>query len=338
MAEEGAFHGFGQIIESGQIRSRAHAENETINISAAWGFLGGSPEVSINLQENWGPRVSGGGDWPYNPDEDPDFQKSLRNHLFSNDDFIFLNPKYRETAARQTYGLQDPCVGEAGGGLSRCRANQECTTGEGGPGVNMDIVIGGVNDPNRNPRGTTLCVATTEAAAANGTGVIPLPTFTLEDFRRLDVAPAVSVVEPSPDTLKNMNTNVYAQAHAQQFQTQVGGFPVAVRAHPVHYTWDYGDGTTLGPTPLSGGPLPQRAWDVPTGTSHVYTTTGDYQVVLSTGFYGEYNVAGTGWQPVAGLNQVTSAPVPVRVWKATTRNVADDCLENPTGWGCPGAQ
>lgn len=73
--------------------------------------------------------------------------------------------------------------------------------------------------------------------------------------------------------------------------------------------------STLGSTPLTGTPLNQDQWDGPTGTSHVYTTTGNYHVERTTYFYGEYNLVNTGWQPVTGYNQVTSPPVPVSVWK-----------------------
>ncbi|MGX0886317.1 hypothetical protein ACUW97_000701 [Kocuria rhizophila] len=69
----------------------------------------------------------------------------------------------------------------------------------------------------------------------------------------------------------------------------------------------------------------------------MYRSTGDFSVVLTTSFYGEYNIADTGWQPVMGYNQVTSPPVGLSVWRATVHNVADDCRINPSGVGCPGS-
>lgn len=258
--------------------------------------------------------------------------------MMNDDDFLFFTPKYMERAERTVMSLRDPCVDEEGGALSRCRTRQECTADNGSDGVNMDVVVGGAGEAGRAPRGTQLCVSNADAAGADDDGYVPLPVFTLEDFKRLTVAPGVSTVQPAPDTLKNMNTNVYAVAQPQVFQTALGGFPVAVRAYPVQYAWNYGDGTALGPTPLTGAPLEAGQWDVPTDTSHVYQQTGDYAVTLTTYFYGEYNVAGTGWQPVVGLNDVASAPVPISVWKATVRNVADDCNENPRSFGCPGTR
>ncbi|WP_290658140.1 hypothetical protein [Kocuria sp.] len=273
----------------------------------------------------------------WDPDTDPAFQKALRDRLMSNEDSIFFSARLMDTAKNKTvYGLQDPCTDQRGAALTRCRTTQECTDDTGAAGVNMDIVIGGANDRTRAARGTQMCVSNTQADQANDEGYVPLPVFTLQDFQQLAVAPAASHVQPAPDTLKNMHTNVYAQAEPQTFTTTLGGYPVQVRAYPVQYTWDYGDGTTLGPTPLTGAPLPDGAWDEPTDTSHVYTTTGDYTVRLTTSFYGEYNIADTGWQPVAGYNQVTSPPVALSVWRATVHNVADDCHTNPTGIGCPG--
>ena len=274
----------------------------------------------------------------WDPDTDPAFQKALRDRLMSNEDSIFFSARLMDTAKNKTvYGLQDPCTDQRGAALTRCRTTQECTGDTGAAGVNMDIVIGGANDRTRAARGTQLCVSNTQADQANDEGYVPLPVFTLQDFQQLAVAPAASHVQPAPDTLKNMHTNVYAAAQPQTFTTTLGGYPVQVRAYPVQYTWDYGDGTTLGPTPLTGSALPDGAWDEPTDTSHVYTATGDYTVRLTTSFYGEYNIADTGWQPVAGYNQVTSSPVALSVWRATVHNVADDCHTNPTGIGCPGA-
>ena len=207
----------------------------------------------------------------------------------------------------------------------------------GAAGVNMDIVVGGASDGQRSARGTQMCVSNAQADGAGEDGFVPLPVFTLQDFQRLAVAPAESHVQPAPDTLKNMNTNVYAVAQPQTFITTLGGYPVSVRAYPVQYTWNYGDGATLGPTPLTGAPLADGQWDVPTDTSHVYRSTGGVSVVLTTSFYGEYNIADTGWQPVMGYNQVTSPPVGLSVWRATVHNVADDCRINPSSVGCPGS-
>lgn len=340
-ADEGnASGGWGRGSESGNVASgtKATAGGDVIDLKVKWdeGSSGGQG-ISVSLGGPAAGGASSGSGAAWDPDEDPAYQRALRQELMSDDDSIFFNPRQMEAAQnRTTYSLQDPCNDEEGGALDDCRQEQECTVDGGGEGVNMDIVVGRAGEEGRASRGTQMCVANADAAAADDEGFIPLPVFTLQDFKRLNVAPAVSTVEPAPDTLKNLNTNVFAVADAQMFQTELGGFPVAVRAYPVQYTWNYGDGTTLGPTPLTGAPLAEGDWDIPTDTSHVYSRTGDFTVTLTTYFYGEYNVADTGWQPVAGYNDVVSAPVPISVWKATVRNVADDCNENPRSFGCPG--
>jgi len=333
--------GWGWVTQTpAQENVKAEAKGKFTDLSVNWDrdASGGSAGISVSLGEQPSGGVAGrdtGTEW--DPDEDPAYQKALRHELMSDDDSIFFDPTKMDAALnRTTYSLQDPCVEKDGDAFDDCRQEQECTVDGGGEGVNMDVVVGQAGEGGRAARGTQMCVANADAAEADDEGVIPLPVFTLQDFQRLNVAPALSTVEPAPDTLKNMNTNVFAVADAQVFQTELGGFPVAVRAYPTQYSWSYGDGATLGPTPLTGAPLSEGDWDIPTDTSHVYAETGDYSVTLTTYFYGEYNVAGTGWQPVAGFNEVASAPVPISVWKATVRNVADDCNENPRSFGCPG--
>lgn len=332
---------WGQGSESGKVATgtRATAGGDLIDVRVKWDegrSDGQGISISLGAPDAGGSGVGESG-VAWDPDEDPAYQKALRQELMSDDDSIFFDPTKMDAALnRTTYSLQDPCAGEDGDAFDDCRQEQECTVDGGGEGVNMDVVVGQAGEGGRAARGTQMCVANADAAEADDEGVIPLPVFTLQDFQRLNVAPALSTVEPAPDTLKNMNTNVFAVAQAQVFQTELGGFPVAVRAYPTQYSWNYGDGTTLGPTPLTGAPLSEGDWDIPTDTSHVYAETGDYSVTLTTYFYGEYNVAGTGWQPVAGFNEVASAPVPISVWKATVRNVADDCNENPRSFGCPG--
>lgn len=330
--------GFSNHSDQETTTARAHGESIDIRFKKFVGSssptaneAGGQGELTGSLESS---QISS-----WDPDSDPAFQKALRDRLMSNDDSIFFNSQLMDTAKnRTTFGLQDPCIDDKGSALTRCRASQECTDDSGTKGMNMDVVVGGAGDGQRSARGTQMCVAQGQAEGADDEGYVPLPVFTLQDFQQLAVAPAENHAQPAPDTLKNMNTNVYAVAQPQTFETTLGGYPVSVRAYPVQYTWNYGDGSTLGPTPLTGAPLTDGEWDVPTDTSHVYTATGDYSLTLTTSFYGEYNIAGTGWQPVNGYNQVTSPPVALTVWRATVHNVADDCLVNPAGLGCPGGR
>lgn len=102
----------------------------------------------------------------YNPDEDAEFQKYLQDELFSNDDPLFTNPKYRESAAQQIYSLQDPCARMEGDAFAMCKAKQECTAEDGSEGLTMDIVMGRAGETDRSPRGAQLCATKAQVAAA----------------------------------------------------------------------------------------------------------------------------------------------------------------------------
>lgn len=155
-------------------------------------------------------------------------------------------------------------------------------------------------------------------------------------FEQLPISAGTSGIQPSPHTLKGAETNFYAEAAEQTFAVDMLGQAVTIVAKPVQYRWDYGDGTSLGPTPVMGGPLPEDRWGEKTRTSHIYTQTGDFQVVLTTYFQGTYSVNNGPPLPIPEQGQFTSPPQTVSVWRSITRNYADDCIENPQGQGCPG--
>lgn len=155
-------------------------------------------------------------------------------------------------------------------------------------------------------------------------------------FQQLPINAGRSVMQPSPHTLRGAETNFYAEAIEQTFGVDMLGQSVAIVAKPVQYSWSYGDGTSLGPQAVAGGPLPQDRWGEKTLTSHVYTQTGDFPVVLTTHFQGTYSVNGGPPLPIPGQGQFSSPPQTVSVWRTITRNYADTCLQNPRGQGCPG--
>ena len=141
--------------------------------------------------------------------------------------------------------------------------------------------------------------------------------FTVEDFRRLPLPAATSSVEPpGGDVLINIETNVYAGATPVTIPTDVLGQPVTVRATPVSYTWDFGDGGGVGPTSDPGAPYPSLR------NAHVYTAPGDYAVTLTTTYAGEFSVAGGPYLPIDGTAEVTSPAQAVTAHSATTELVA----------------
>jgi hypothetical protein len=144
-----------------------------------------------------------------------------------------------------------------------------------------------------------------------------VPEFTLADFRRLPLPPGTGKVQPDNGyTVINVPTNVYAEAEPVTIDTTLLGFPVQVRATPERYTWDFGDGSTLGPTEDAGAAYPELR------TTHEYTDRGKYEITLTTHYSGEYSVAGGPWLPVNGEATVTSQPVPIQALAGRNRLVA----------------
>ena len=162
----------------------------------------------------------------------------------------------------------------------------------------------------------------------------PTPTVTAEDLKKMPIQPGTVSVQPGPNTLKNYHTNIYVDSRPQELEVTLLGQPVRVRATPVSYTFGYGDGTTTGPTTDPGRALPENSWDTPTSTSHQYRETGDYAIVISTEFRGEYRVGDGEWQPVEGTATLPSQPQTVSVWRTKSGWVKDGCSANPRAWGC----
>ena len=94
----------------------------------------------------------------------------------------------------------------------------------------------------------------------------------LTDFRQLPVNPGNLEAQPFPHTLKGGPTNFYATTGEQGFDVTILGQTVHLTATPANYTYTFGDGTTLGPTPAAGYSIPETEWlNNETRTSHTYT-------------------------------------------------------------------
>ena len=156
----------------------------------------------------------------------------------------------------------------------------------------------------------------------------------LSEFQSRPIAPSVLTFQPSPYTLVGAHTHFYVAAGDQTFDFQMLEQNIRIVARPTEYEWDYGDGLVYGPTPLAGAPLPEGRWGEETPTSHVYRETGDYQARVVVYFSGEFSINGGPMVPIEGRAAVPSAPQTISVWKSESRNVADDCIVNPAGFGC----
>jgi hypothetical protein len=217
--------------------------------------------------------------------------------------------------------------------VSCLNAAVECTDGENGRPVRWYSALKAFRVPVWSQIRPDRCVYTEDPSDVLGRIAAQIQS----KFEQLPVKAGNSVVQPSPHTLRGAETNFYAEASEQSFSVNMLGQSVAIVAKPVQYRWDYGDGTSLGPTTTMGGPLPQDRWGEKTRTSHAYAATGDFNVVLTTYFQGTYSVNGGPALPIPNQGQFSSPPQSVSVWRSVTRNYADDCITNPRGQGCPGA-
>jgi len=158
----------------------------------------------------------------------------------------------------------------------------------------------------------TRCLTAAEAAAGDGAA---FPGFTVDELRRLPLPPGGVLLEPGNGyALTGVPLNAVAEAAALVLPADVAGFAVQVRATPVSYTWDFGDGTVLGPTADPGSPWePGRGEDAAGGTRHTYLRGGAVAVVLTTTYAGEFSVDGGPFQPVVGTAAVASPAVPLGV-------------------------
>lgn len=142
--------------------------------------------------------------------------------------------------------------------------------------------------------------------------------LTAEDFRRLPLAASTPSYQPADGRgLVNMPLIVFTDPTPQTLTTTVLGVPVAVRATPVQYAWDFGDGRPPLVTEDPGAPYPAHT------VSRPYAAPGEYTVSLVTTWRGEFQVDGTGpWIPIEGTASTSSPPFTTSVEEAVPRLVS----------------
>ncbi|TDW90656.1 PKD domain-containing protein [Kribbella pratensis] len=124
--------------------------------------------------------------------------------------------------------------------------------------------------------------------------------------------PGLSVkVQPNGRTLVNLDTIVYTDDSKVSTATvTLLGFPVVVEATPISYTWNFGDGSPALTTSTPGKPYPSKE------ITHKYMKRGTVGLTLTTSYAARFNVAGTGWQYVAGTIPVTGPTTALQVREA----------------------
>ncbi|MGM0385048.1 MAG: hypothetical protein ACQERF_03560 [Actinomycetota bacterium] len=141
---------------------------------------------------------------------------------------------------------------------------------------------------------------------------------TLAEFQSLPIDGGVLEMQPAAaQVLVNIETVAWSTARTHILGTTILGTPVAVRATPVQWSWDFGAGTEPFVTTTPGGPYPNLA------VSRVYARTAASQSIgLTVTWTGEYQVNGAGpWLPIAGTTTTSSASPPFDVVEAPARLV-----------------
>lgn len=234
--------------------------------------------------------------------------------------------------------LQSHCFSLPGTGQLDCFENERnrCTE----PG--SQLVIRAIRDGSQfgaDRFGTPFCSQPTQpteaqpAEPAEGEEAPPpMPVVTLEDFQQLDITPSTIETDSGGFGLRNAHTNFYATAEPQTLSVEMLGQQVAIQAVPVQWTWNYGDGSAARSLSQPGGA--QTEFNQELDTTHVYEDTGQYPVSLTTAYRGQYSVNDGPWLPIPGTAQVPSTPVTADIWRSKTKNVAENCAQNPGGWAC----
>jgi hypothetical protein len=147
----------------------------------------------------------------------------------------------------------------------------------------------------------------------------PPVTVTAEDFRRLPLRASGVAYQPADGRgLVGVELVVHTAGEPQTLMTTVLGVPVAVRATPSRFSWDFGDGSPPVVTTDPGAPWPHHA------AARAYDRPGTYQVRLTTTWTGQYRINDTGpWQDITGTATTLSAPFTTVVEEAPARLVAD---------------
>ena len=88
------------------------------------------------------------------------------------------------------------------------------------------------------------------------------------------------------------------------------GLTVQIRPRVDHYTYVFGDGSTLGPTRSDGGVWPDG--DI----THAYSTPGTYQARVDTTFTGDFRINGGPWTQIPDTVTVTGPTTTITVHAA----------------------
>ena len=143
-----------------------------------------------------------------------------------------------------------------------------------------------------------------------------------------------------PHTSKGEETNFYTTLEGSSNLFE-GDLPIGhtrIRAVPVAYRYEYGDGRDL-KTHSAGSPVSSQHSGQPlheTSTSYAYPQVGNFHAYVTVTYAGQYSIDGGPWQFFGTEVSRVSEPVLVRVWESEVHSVGKTCIEDPGARGCVG--
>ena len=143
-----------------------------------------------------------------------------------------------------------------------------------------------------------------------------------------------------PHTSKGEETNFYTTLEGSSNIFE-GDLPIGhtrIRAVPVAYRYEYGDGYDL-KTHSAGSPVSSQHSGQSlheTSTSYAYPQVGNFHAYVTVTYAGQYSIDGGPWQFFGTEITRISEPVLVRVWESEVHSVGKTCIEDPGARGCPG--
>ena len=143
-----------------------------------------------------------------------------------------------------------------------------------------------------------------------------------------------------PHTSKGEETNFYTTLEGSSNIFE-GDLPIGrtrIRAVPVAYRYEYGDGHDL-KTHSAGSPVSSQYSGQSlheTSTSYAYPMVGNFHAYVTVTYAGQYSIDGGPWQFFGTEVSRISEPVLVRVWESEVHSVGKTCTEDPGARGCPG--
>ncbi len=145
----------------------------------------------------------------------------------------------------------------------------------------------------------------------------------IKKFRSYPIKGSKIQSTPNKFSLRNGHTHFWASNETQEFKSEISEADVRIKAIPIQWNWNYGDGATRNLN-FPGEAMPSHTLREETKTSHSYTKTGKFGVRVTTLYRGEFSVDGGPWQAIPGQAAVPSNTLPMDVWRTKKELIAND--------------